>query len=477
MSKKEKLKNKELYSAGLKDEQLIQLAGKLFKKFHKGKKGISKRDFLSDIKSLINHPDEFKNTYLAELAKKVGTAAGSPKKAPPEEPSGPIRPLDTPKKFSSYGEEAIEPDTFKQMEDAMRLPIAETGALMPDAHVGYGLPIGGVLATKKHIVIPYAVGMDIACRMCMSIFDPGEDWLRQNYRHLRNALISNTVFGNNSGSNKKDHPVLEESTWDSSGFIKQLKTKAARQLGSSGGGNHFVEWGILDLQQDGEFPELKKGKYLALLSHSGSRGLGANIAQHFSKLAKEKTPLPPPFNKLAWLDTRTEEGEQYWEYMNLAGRYASACHHTIHEKIAADLGLRPVKMVENHHNFAWKDQLEDGREVIIHRKGATPAGKDEEGIIPGSMTQTGFLVKGQGTAKALRSAAHGAGRTLSRKKAKQILNHDEVAKALQENSVELIGGGLDEAPMAYKDINGVMEAQQNLVRIAGKFYPRIVRMA
>ena len=166
---------------------------------------------------------------------------------------------------------------------------------------------------------------------------------------------------------------------------------------------------------------------------------------------------------------------EYWLAMNLAGDYASACHHTIHAKIAKAIGEKPLAMVENHHNFAWKEMYE-GQEVIVHRKGATPAGKDVLGIIPGSMTAPGFIVKGKGETASLNSASHGAGRKMSRSKAIANITHEALRAELKNHGVKLIGGGLDEAPFAYKDINEVMQCQTTLVDVLGKFYPAIVQM-
>jgi tRNA-splicing ligase RtcB len=161
--------------------------------------------------------------------------------------------------------------------------------------------------------------------------------------------------------------------------------------------------------------------------------------------------------------------------MNLAGDYASACHHVIHHKIAKQLGRKPVRMVENHHNFAWKENFE-GKEVIVHRKGATPAGKNVLGIIPGSMTADGFIVKGKGEPASVNSASHGAGRKMSRTKALSAITEKQLKDELQKYGVSLMGGGLDEAPFAYKDIAAVMQSQQQLVDIVGKFTPKIVKM-
>jgi tRNA-splicing ligase RtcB len=145
--------------------------------------------------------------------------------------------------------------------------------------------------------------------------------------------------------------------------------------------------------------------------------------------------------------------------------------------MAKALGVKPVAMVENHHNFAWKETLPDGTPVIVHRKGATPAGKGVLGIIPGSSGQPGFVVSGKGNPASLQSASHGAGRLMSRSKAMSTLDKKEVKAFLAEKDVTMIGGDLDEAPMVYKDIHGVIAAQQDLVKVLAKFTPRIVRMA
>src|SRR5690606_23987589 len=255
-----------------------------------------------------------------------------------------------------------------------------------------------------------------------------------------------------------------------------LKDKAFSQLGSSGGGNHFVEFGITAIIDESNEFGLAPGKYLALLSHSGSRGLGATIASHYTKLAMKLTQLPREAKHLAWLDLDSEAGQEYWQAMNLAGNYASACHHQIHDRMAEALRTTPIAMVENHHNFAWKEKDAEGNEIIVHRKGATPAGKGVLGIIAGSMTAPGFIVRGKGDPDSINSASHGAGRAMSRTQAKKSLDPKLVATHLKEAGVELIGSGLDEAPMAYKDINIVMGAQHDLVEVIGTFLPKVVRM-
>src|SRR5439155_22382058 len=230
-----------------------------------------------------------------------------------------------------------------------------------------------------------------------------------------------------------------------------------------------------DINEKDEVLNIDPGKYVGLLSHSGSRGLGASIANHYTKLARQKRRLPGEAANLAWLSLDEEEGIEYWLAMSLAGDYASANHHIIHEKIARQLGQQPMKMVENHHNFAWKE-IVDGKEVIVHRKGATPAGKNVLGIIPGSMTAPGFIVKGKGEQASLSSAAHGAGRKMSRTAALKSITQNALKDELAKYGVKLLGGGLDEAPFAYKNIEEVMKSQHHLVDVVGRFTPKIVKM-
>ena len=379
------------------------------------------------------------------------------------------------KPYKIYGAEAIEDGAIHQMDIASRLPITIAGALMPDAHQGYGLPIGGVLATKN-AVIPYGVGVDIGCRMCLTLYDLPMTMLEDNKEALKKMLVNNTMFGQATFKRPKDHAIFERDEFSDIAVVKGLKDKAWRQIGSSGGGNHFVEFGIVDIPAVADELGLQPGKYLALLSHSGSRGLGATLAGHYTKIAMDVCKLPQEAKHLAWLDLDTEAGQEYWLAMNLAGDYASACHHQIHERMAVGLRSNPLVMVENHHNFAWKEQDASGEEVIVHRKGATPAGKGVLGIIPGSMATPGFIVRGKGVSTSINSASHGAGRLMSRTKAKQTILPGHVNKVLTAAGVELIGSGLDEAPMAYKNIHEVMASQQELVDVLGTFMPKIVRM-
>jgi tRNA-splicing ligase RtcB len=335
-----------------------------------------------------------------------------------------------------------------------------------------------VLATDN-AVIPYAVGVDIACRMKMTVLDLPVRELLERQDRLARAIEAETRFGVGSiFRQRRDHEVLEDD-WSVSPITRANQDKAWAQLGTSGSGNHFVEFGLLTVTASGV--GLAPGQYLAVLSHSGSRGTGAQVCQHYSRLAARLHPeLPRELERLAWLTLDSAEGREYWAAMELMGRYAAANHALIHHHIARHLGVRVLLDLENHHNFAWKERHLLGgrwRDVIVHRKGATPAGAGVLGIIPGSMAAPGFVVRGRGSAAALHSAAHGAGRVMSRTRAEQTFSWKEVRPYLEAHGVTLLSAGLDEAPMVYKDIHQVMSAQSDLVEILARFDPKLVKMA
>ena len=368
----------------------------------------------------------------------------------------------------------LDPESVQQMRNACSLPVSVRGALMPDAHVGYGLPIGGVLATRN-AVIPYAVGVDIACRMKMTVLDLPVSTLREEQDRLKRAIEAETRFGVGAEfRRRREHAVLDRN-WNVSPVTRSLKDKAWAQLGTSGSGNHFVEFGLLEVRDPAV--GLAPGEYLALLSHSGSRGTGAQVCTYYSKVARDRRrTLAPPLHHLAWLDMDSDAGQEYWEAMNLMGAYAAANHACIHRHIAAHLGRSVLLDLENHHNFAWKE-IHDGEEVIVHRKGATPAGQGVLGIIPGTMATPGYVVRGLGNPDALHSAAHGAVRVMSRTQAKKTFNWKQAHRFLADQGVTLLSAGLDEVPMVYKDIHQVMADQADLVEVLAVFHPRLVKMA
>ena len=470
------------YLRGMKPKDLIKLGirpgpaiGVALKLLPEAKKALGHKVLEADLKALVNEPNAYRNhPHLALLAQALIEQETSRNTYVEREALAPYR---------IWGE-GLEAGAVEQMRNAARLPVAVSGALMPDAHQGYGLPIGGVLATEN-AVIPYAVGVDIACRMKLSVLDiPSED-LHKLHDQLSRTLQRETVFGT-GGTQKKvpEHPVLE-ADWSVTPTTQYLFEKAANQLGTSGSGNHFVEFGILTVKDQLEKTErtedswfdLAPGKYLALLSHSGSRGSGATVADRYSKLAMDLHPeLPPELRRLAWLDLDTDPGREYWAAMNLMGQYAHANHAVIHQKIVKALKAKVIAGVENHHNFAWKE-VHGGREVIVHRKGATPAGAGVLGVIPGSMATPGFVVRGRGSAPSLNSASHGAGRTMSRTAAKEKFRWAHVKPILEAAGVTLLSAGIDEVPGSYKDIHSVMNAQSDLVEVLAQFDPKIVKMA
>jgi len=417
-----------------------------------------------EIKAIVANPALFAEDPLRKEFAKALVNAPPPPRAEPAP-------------YRQWGE-GLEAEAVGQMQNACRLPVSVAGALMPDAHVGYGLPIGGVLATAD-AVIPYAVGVDIACRMKMTVLDVPLRELEQKQNRLARAIEAETRFGVGAAfEDRRDHEVMD-ADWSCSPVTRENKNKAWSQLGTSGSGNHFVEFGIFTARE--RVGELPPGQYLALLSHSGSRGTGAAVCSYYSKLAVQKHPeLPKELQRLAWLSLDDADGQEYWNAMELMGQYAAANHACIHRHVAHHLGASVLLDLENHHNFAWKETHVIGgveREVVVHRKGATPAGAGVLGIIPGSMASPGFVVRGKGNAESLHSASHGAGRVMSRTKAAQTFNWKDVNAFLRERGVTLISAGLDEVPMVYKDIHTVMAAQNDLVEIIGQFDPKLVKMA
>lgn len=458
---KTKISGKDLLNIGFPQNNSVNIALGIITRYRKKE---SKENILAEVKEVLLKPEVFKsNRKWAKLSEYLI----EPVKIRQHE----LRNTRAP--FTIFGENEIDETAKRQLYDALKLPVAVEGALMPDAHGGYGLPIGGVLATDN-AVIPYGVGVDIGCRMSLSIFDLPSQFAVGREEFIKNVLDVNTKFGmSETHKVKADHEVLNDSLFYEIPLLKQLHDKAYKQLGTSGGGNHFVEFGITEI--DVPMNGIETGSYFALLSHSGSRSLGANIAKHYTKLASKQCPLPKQVQHLAWLDLSTHDGREYWECMNLAGRYAKACHDDIHRRISKALGKRVIANIENHHNFAWKE-MHNNQELVVHRKGATPASYGTLGIIPGSMTKPGYIVSGKGNPISINSASHGAGRLYNRMNCKSMFTHSEMNKQLANADVCLIGGSIDEAPMAYKDIDKVMSLQMELVDVIGKFIPKFVKM-
>ena len=385
--------------------------------------------------------------------------------------------LDEAAPFAVCGPDLIDENTLEQMRNAMRLPVTVAGFLAPDAHIGYGLPIGGVWATEG-TVSPYAVGVDIGCRMQVSVFDVEPEAV--SMQTLKTAVLRHTRFGSGSafqGRDRNDDPVLESPEWREHPWLRKnpgLRDTAHDQLGTSGGGNHFINAGTV------EYPD--GTRRLGIMTHSGSRGFGAMVAGHYSKLAQRlRKGLDKNVIHLAWFDLDSEEGQEYWRAMQLAGAYAAANHNVIHERVGRHLDLPLLDSVSNFHNFAWLEEVVtpsgDRKQAVVHRKGATPAGEGVRGVIPGSMGTPARLVVGKGNVQSLNSASHGSGRVMSRRQAKAALAGRDLGAEMRAMGVELLGGALDEAPEVYKPIDEVMRYQEHLVETQAVFHPKLVRMA
>lgn len=344
---------------------------------------------------------------------------------------------------------------------------------MPDAHVGYALPIGGVFAAHR-AVSPAMVGVDIGCRMHLSLFDLPPDEFRSRRAPLFRDLQAVTTFGiGENAPQRAEHPILDASRWQITSQTRGLRDKARRQLGTSGSGNHFAELVVGEsLDMGSDLPQAFGG----LLTHSGSRAVGYAIANHYMRLAALETARTARVPKMyEWLSLDSDAGREYWQAMELAGDFAQANHEMIHAAFLRRAGLTAMQTIQNHHNFAWMD----GPDRVIHRKGATPAEKGVLGVIPGSMGSASYLVRGEGQPDALHSASHGAGRVGSRTAARDRISLGDVRRFLKREDILVEGLTAEEAPPAYKDIERVLRLQveAGLVTPLARMFPIAVVMA
>ena len=372
-----------------------------------------------------------------------------------------------------------EEEAIKQAKNLANLPFAfHHIALMPDTHAGYGMPIGGVLATTD-VIIPNAVGVDIGCGMCavrssIKFEDFNIDILKKIFggsAEYHGGIRSSIPTGINR--QKKDQ---EWEGFDRAPDIEVIQSElnnSRKQLGTLGGGNHFIE---VQAGSDG---------FIWIMLHSGSRNFGYKIAKTYNELAQNLCTKwysnVPPFkgeDGLAFLPIDTKEGQEYITAMNYALDFAlanrlnmiEACKREF-ENIVSNINWDEV--INIHHNYATIEN-HFGRNVWIHRKGATSAREGQIGIIPGSQGTSSYIVKGLGNSESFMSCSHGAGRTMSRNKAENNLNLDDEIKRLNDMGVlHSIRNkkDLDEAPSAYKDIDIVMEEQKDLVEILIKLKP------
>jgi len=379
----------------------------------------------------------------------------------------------------------VEDGALEQLYNLAELPFAfHHVAAMPDCHQGYGMPIGGVLATKGYI-IPNAVGMDIGCGMIALKTSLLAGSLDQHVLKKIMADIRKLIpVGFNHNKHSQEEYMPDWSWDDTLKVITKEYTSATKQLGTLGGGNHFIE-----IQQGND-------GYIWIMIHSGSRNLGSKVATYYNKIAvelNEKWFSTVPKNwQLAFLPFNDAIGQMYFEEMNICCDFALANRRlmmervkeaiTNHVDVSFDLDNLPLlpgasyPSINIHHNYA---ALENhfGQNVLVHRKGATKAYEGEYGIIPGSQGTSSYIVRGKGNVDSFKSCSHGAGRLMSRTKAKEKLNlNDEIKKLDDQGIVHGIRNkkDLDEASGAYKDIDEVMEHQKNLVDIIVKLKPLCV---
>ncbi|HEY7686223.1 MAG TPA: RtcB family protein [Gemmatimonadales bacterium] len=386
--------------------------------------------------------------------------------------------------------------TLMQLEDVASR--AHKAALMADGHVGYVMPIGGVAAYDNQVSV-VGVGFDIACgnaaiRTDLKLADiapitPGRE------RNIALGALAERIAGtvsfgvgrkNRADDAPTDHPLFGDAAWDAVPAHRRqaLRDKARLQLGTVGSGNHYVD----------VFADESDTIWVGV--HFGSRGFGHGVATGFLALSQgkgwdERTPEAEVL-----LDLDSPVGEGYWELMNLAGRYAYAGREWVARKVVALLGGRELELVHNHHNFAWQE-THDGRELVVVRKGATPAFPGQKGFVGGSMGDNAVILEGTAAADAptaqlqrdaLFSTVHGAGRVMSRtaaagkiRKGRVItpgrVSPEMMRQWMNEKGVILRGGGLDESPHVYRRLPDVLAAQGDTVTVLHTLRPLVVVMA
>ena len=384
--------------------------------------------------------------------------------------------------------------TLKQLADVATR--ADAAALMADGHLGYVMPIGGVAAYDDRVSV-VGVGFDIACGNAAIRTDLRADqYSREEWEHLADEIASTMSFGigrtNASDDAPVNHPLFESDAWSllpKDANTSALRAKARSQLGTVGSGNHYVD----------VFHDENGDVWVGV--HFGSRGLGHTIASGFLALSQGKKWGDRVPEAETLLDLKTPLGDDYWQLMELAGEYAYAGREWVARKVVEIIGGHERELVHNHHNFAWRETQvidDEPREVVVVRKGATPAFPGQKGFIGGSMGDDAVIVQGASSADetqraALYSTVHGAGRVMSRTQAagktkgwghkKRIVSPGRISQEMltkwvvDEKQVILRGGGLDEAPQAYRRLPEVLKAQGETIEVLHTLTPIVVVMA
>lgn len=370
------------------------------------------------------------------------------------------------------------PDTesVNQISEAMKHE-AMYGALMADHHIGYSVPIGGILAYESRICVN-GVGFDIACGNKAVRVSANADEIRKNIYRTMNEIQKHISFGVGRKNNERvDHDLFDDPLWGELAILSSLKDKAINQLGTVGSGNHYVDVFFDDLER------------VWIGVHFGSRGLGHSICTHFIKCAGGKDGIHAA---PVVLDEKSDLGEQYLKCMELAGRYAYAGRDWVCARVARILRAEIQEEVHNHHNFAWREN-HHGKSLWVVRKGATPNFPGSKSFVGGSMGDYSFILEGVESPESqasLYSTIHGAGRVLGRAQAKgkidrktgQVIREPSVSQNdmdawVKRFDVELRGAGVDESPHCYKRIESVLDAHRNTVKVIHRLKPIGVCMA
>ncbi len=381
--------------------------------------------------------------------------------------------------------------TIAQIKRCAADPEVAGAALMADNHKGYSMPIGGVIAYHD-AVSPSGVGYDISCGVKGTLTDISADDIRRSMPKIMDEVARTVVFGigRTSGQNV-DHELFDDPAWREVPHIGRLKQLAREQLGTVGSGNHYVN--ILEDEQ---------GR-IWVTAHFGSRGLGHKTASGFLNLAAgrlfdDRAPGEHMDQPATLIALSTDLGQAYWQAMELAGRYAYAGRDFVVQQVLDILGAQALDEVHNHHNYAWKERHGD-EELVVVRKGATPAFPGQRGVVGGSMGDITVIVEGVDTPDAqaaLRSTVHGAGRLMSRTQAagkqrwvreggKRLLktvkegqiSREMMMERVRAAGVELRGAGTDESPQVYRPLRDVLAAHADSARVLHTLRPLGVAMA
>lgn len=370
-----------------------------------------------------------------------------------------------PLKIWMSSESELEEGAFKQAMNLTQLAFAYHHiALMPDAHLGYGMPIGGVLAADGAI-LPNAVGLDIGCGMravktSRLASDISLQWLNLMMKNINRTIPR----GFDWHKKPQKHPVIDEMP-DYIGIIAAESKNIKHQLGTLGGGNHFIEF-----QRDSE-------DNLWIMVHSGSRNIGKKVAEHFHRRAIKSCEARNeqlPTSELAFFQLDSSDGQEYLTAMTWCQKFSRANRETMMRAILDIIGESPRQMIDIHHNYAALEE-HFGKTVTLHRKGAVKADKGAIGVIPGSMGTHSYIVEGLGNPESFDSSAHGAGRRLGRRQARRTIPVETVLRQMEEKGIPVSAANKrelpEEADEAYKDLDSVMHQQRDLVRIVTELRP------